>query len=58
MQTPPTITRACRIALMGVKVPKEIQEIDLLTLRLRTEGSALVHHPWGGKEEEPVSKYS
>ena len=31
---------------MGVKVPKEIQEIDLLTLRLRTEGSALGHHPW------------
>ena len=30
---------------MGVKVPKEIQEIDLLTPRLRTEGSALVHHP-------------
>ena len=30
---------------MGVKVPKEIQEIDLLTLRLRAEGSALVHHP-------------
>ena len=23
---------------MGVKVPKEIQEIDLLTVRLRTEG--------------------
>ena len=58
---------------MGVKVPKEIQEIDLLTPRLRTEGSALVHHPcvcvcvggggrgggWAeGKEEEPVSKYS
>ena len=38
---------------MGVKVPKEIQEIDLLTLRLRTEVAALVHHPcvcvwWGG----------
>ena len=33
---------------MGVKVPKEIQETDLLTLRLRAEGSALVHHPWGG----------
>ena len=32
---------------MGVKVPKEIQEIDLSTLHLRTEGSALVHHPWG-----------
>ena len=31
---------------MGVKVPKEIQEIGLLTLRLRTEGSALGHHPW------------
>ena len=31
---------------MGVKVPKEIQEIDLLTLRLRTEGSALGHHLW------------
>ena len=30
---------------MGVKVPKEIQEIDLLTLRLRTEVAALVHHP-------------
>ena len=52
---------------MGVKVPKEIQEIDLLTLRLRTERSALGHHPWWwwwsggvgeGKEEEPVSKYS
>ena len=38
---------------MGVKVPKEIQEIGLLTLRLRTEGSALGHHPWwwwGGGE--------
>ena len=33
---------------MGVKVPKEIQEIDLVTLRLRTEGSALVRHPWWG----------
>ena len=48
---------------MGVKVPKEIQEIDLVTLRLRTEGSALARHPWWGgggewKEEEPVSKYS
>ena len=54
---------------MGVKVPKEIQEIDLLTLRLRTEGSAPIRGGGGGgrvggggvgegKEEAPVSKYS
>ena len=33
---------------MGVKVPKEIQEIDLLTLRLRTEGSAPIRGGGGG----------